>query len=262
MLVLAWQVHPAYRLVVAANRDEFHARPAAALARWSDAAGITGGRDLRAGGTWLALHASSRFGVITNFHDAQPSPPGAPSRGELIAQFLPRTLSPEDFLRELEPGAGRYGGFNLLLSDARSLAYGSNRAAPFARALAPGVYGLSNELLDTPSPKLARVLGAFRSWLERRAAGAPEALLEMLGDRTPAAPAPARGTARAASAAVGTRDAALARALSAPFVLHPEFGTRCSTVVLLPHTGAGVIRERRFDAQGVATGDTELEVDS
>ncbi|HEX4648739.1 MAG TPA: NRDE family protein [Steroidobacteraceae bacterium] len=266
LLVLAWQAHPRYRLVVAANRDEYHERPAAALAKWPEPEAIIAGRDLRALGTWLALDRERRFGVVTNFRELQPPRRGAPSRGELIPRYLaPRTAagatappegsSPREFFAALERHAGSYAGFNLLLADRESLWYGSNRATPFARELAPGVYGLSNELLDTPWPKLQRVRRGFESWLSRSEASAAE-LFELLNDRTrlkddAALPAGRSGLPREWD-----------RILSAPFVLHPEYGTRCSTVLLEEPDGALYLAERRFDPRGEAAGETEFRLNA
>ena len=250
LLVLAWRVHPRYRLVVAANRDEFHERPAAALARWTEGPDILGGKDLSAGGTWLALDASRRFGVVTNFRDLQRPAAHAPSRGELIPGFLAQPAAAGEFLRALAPEAPRYSGFNLLLSDERALWYASNRAQPFARELSPGLYGLSNHLLDTPWPKLARVRRAFRAWLDGASDESADRLLEILADRTPAGaeePLPETGLGEAWE-----------RVLSAPFVLHPQYGTRCSTVLMIAADGALSLRERRFDASGVVSGDTDV----
>src|SRR5215475_8344994 len=116
LLVLAWQVHPRYRLVVAANRDEFHARPAAALARWAAPDEILAGRDLQAGGAWLGLDRARRFGVVTNFRELQRPKPEAPSRGELIPAYLRGLQPPEQYLNSLAARAADYSGFNLLLA--------------------------------------------------------------------------------------------------------------------------------------------------
>src|SRR5882757_9136859 len=145
LLVLAWQVHPRYRLVVAANRDEFHERPTAAMAKWLPPDDIIAGRDLRAGGTWLAMDRARRFGVVTNFRELQRPAPNAPSRGNLIPGYLRNQAGAERFLKDLEPTAKAYSGFNLLLTDADGLWYASNRAENLVRALPPGIYGLSNE---------------------------------------------------------------------------------------------------------------------
>ncbi|MGH8327376.1 MAG: NRDE family protein, partial [Steroidobacteraceae bacterium] len=135
LLVLAWKAHPRYRLVVAANRDEYHDRAAAPLSRWSGPPDILAGRDLRAGGTWLGLDRHRRFGVVTNFRELARAAAGAPTRGGLIPQYLGGAAPPGEYLAGLEGEAAGYGGFNLLLADVDSLWYASNRSEPFARAL-------------------------------------------------------------------------------------------------------------------------------
>jgi uncharacterized protein with NRDE domain len=253
LLVLAWQVHPRYRLVVAANRDEYHERPAAPLAKWPDAP-LIAGRDLRAHGTWLGLDRQRRFAVVTNFRELQQPRAAAPSRGGLIPRYLTGPAGPREFLTQLEPQAGSYAGFNLLLADSTTFAYGSNRATPFARTLAPGVYGLSNELLDTPWPKLQRVRAGFEDWL-RSASATAAGLFALLNDRHQA------GSDRQA-AGTGGLPREWQQVLSAPFVLHPVYGTRCSTIVLLEPGGAVYIAERRFDAAGEPTGETEFRLNA
>src|SRR6187551_3745570 len=156
LLVLAWRCHPRHRLVVAANRDEFHARAAAPLGPWGPPSGVIGGRDLLAGGAWFAVDTRRRFGIVTNFREFGQQRSSAPSRGALIPGFLAGFDSAGACLQALEPEAPAYAGFNLLLADRDSLWYASNRAAPFASELPPGIYGLSNEFLDTPWPKLVR----------------------------------------------------------------------------------------------------------
>jgi uncharacterized protein with NRDE domain len=250
LLVLAWRAHPRYPLIVAANRDEYHERPSAPLARWDGPAGIVGGRDLRAGGTWLAVDAKRRLGVVTNFRDLQRPKPGAPSRGDLIPGYLRQAGSPQDFLSTLESGAATYAGFNLLLADHETLWYASNRNEPFARALAPGIHGLSNQLLDTPWPKLVRVKRNFKAWLDSSAMPSAATLFDILGDRRPAGDdeeLPQTGLSPEWEQIV-----------SAPFVLHPTYGTRCSTVLLLESSGAMFLAERRFDADGAMGGETEF----
>jgi uncharacterized protein with NRDE domain len=276
LLALAWQAHPRYRLVVAANRDEFHERPAEPLHEWAGPLPILAGRDLRAGGAWLALDRAHRFGIVTNYRDRERPAPDAPSRGRLIPDYLSQPASAREFLATLAPAAGRYSGFNLLLADDSGLWYASNRASPLARPLPPGIYGLSNHLLDTPWPKVERVRRTLGTWLERlpearprpaaasaRAPGARahepaqarppdiDALLAMLADRTPAQPDETLPRTELSPE--------WERVLSAPFVLHPEYGTRCSTVVLIERSGGLIVRERRFDASGAVIGETEVE---
>jgi uncharacterized protein with NRDE domain len=197
LLVIAWQVHPRYRLVVAANRDEFHERPTEPMARWPAPDEIIAGRDLRAGGTWLGIDRRRRFGIVTNFRELQRPAPGAPSRGNLIPGYLRNPAPVTQYIQDLEQVADQYSGFNLLLTDqaepadraqpaeradpgradaghhqagsARgdSLWYVSNRAPQFAQSLPPGIYGLSNELLDTPWPKLQRVRKRFDALIDQ-----------------------------------------------------------------------------------------------
>jgi uncharacterized protein with NRDE domain len=252
LLVLAWRCHPHYRLVVAANRDEFHARPTAPLAQWPDIAKIVGGRDLQAGGAWFAIAAAQRVGIVTNFREFGRQRRNAPSRGGLIPAYLSGSHAPAGFLQALEADAPGYSGFNLLLADRDSLWYASNRAEQFARELPPGIYGLSNEFLDTPWPKLVRVRARFEGLLQsvesadHRVLAAE--LFTMLADRETAPPE---------VLPPGDLTPEWARKLSAPFVLDPSFGTRCSTVLTISGQGVQRITERRFDADGARTGQSE-----
>jgi uncharacterized protein with NRDE domain len=145
LIVLAWRAHPDYPLIVAANRDEFHRRPASPAAFWEDRPSILAGRDLEAGGTWMGVSRSGRFAAVTNYRGARE--PSAPhSRGALVSGFLESRLSPEDFLEDVKPAL--YSGFNLLVADGGSLWWLSNRGGE-ARELRPGIYALGNALLDS-----------------------------------------------------------------------------------------------------------------
>ena len=252
LLVLAWRCHPRYRLVVAANRDEFHARPASPLAPWPDIDGVVGGRDLQAGGAWFAVGPAQRVGIVTNFREFGRPRRSAPSRGGLIPAYLSGTRPPGDFLQALEADAPGYSGFNLLLADHDSLWYASNRADQFARELPPGIYGLSNEFLDTPWPKLVRVRTRFEGILQSAESADPEVLANdlfaMLADRETAPPD---------AVPPGDLSPEWARKLSAPFVLDAGYGTRCSTVLTISGGGARRITERRFDAEGTRSGQSE-----
>lgn len=249
LLVVAWRSHPRYRLVVAGNRDEFHDRPTAALDWWDDDPELLAGRDLRAGGTWLGLARSGRFGIVTNFRDGNGAPNLAPSRGQLVPDFLRSERTTGDFLDALRPHAPDYAGFNLLLGDAHGLHYFTNVGDDTARALAPGLYGLSNHRLDEPWPKLVRTRERFAATLGN-ADPDPTTLLDLLADRTPAEyeSPPDRGL-----------PPDLERALSAPFVRHERYGTRSSTAVLVEHGGRTLVVERRFDPAGEPSGTTRIE---
>ena len=250
LLVVAWLSHPRYRLVVAGNRDEFHDRPSAPLGWWSDVPGVLAGRDLRASGTWLGVARSDRFGIVTNFRNVEaPAAAESPSRGQLVPRFLREDRGPGVFLDELHANADRFAGFNLLLGDSSSLHYYSNATGQLPRALPPGIYGLSNHQLDEPWPKLVRTRQRFAAQLLRDDP-APEALFDVLADRAPAADDPGPATDLPAD---------LERALSAPFVRHPRYGTRCSTLAFVEHDGRTRVHERRFDAAGAQTGSSRFE---
>ena len=250
LLVVAWKSHPSYRLVLAGNRDEFHERPTAPLGWWADAPGILAGRDLRAGGTWLGVSRTGRFGLVTNFRDANGGAGAdAPSRGQLVPRFLDGTAGARECLAALRAEAYRYAGFNLLLGDREELYYYTNADDAPPRSLPPGIYGLSNHRLDEPWPKLVRTRERFVAALGATELD-PAALADILADRTPAAldPPPDAGL-----------PADLERALSAPFVLHGRYGTRCSTLVRVRHDGHAIVHERRFDPAGRQHGASRFE---
>jgi uncharacterized protein with NRDE domain len=250
LLVFAWMNHPRYRLVVAANRDEFHDRPAAPLGWWTGNDRMLAGRDLRAGGTWFGVTRSGRFGAVTNFRGIEAPPAAdAPSRGSLVPDYLAGDASPGGFLEQLNGAATAFAGFNLLAGDRESLHYLSNQDAAGPRRLEPGTYGLGNYALDTPLPRLVRARERFEEALAADMRGADE-LFDLLSDHEPATVATLRGSSLPAD---------LERAMSAPFVLHERYGTRCSTVLLAGHDGRTVTAERRFDAAGNLTGATRLE---
>ena len=244
LLVFAWRPDTADRLVLAGNRDEFHARPAAAADWWEN--DIVGGKDLRAGGTWLAAHRSGRYAVVTNFREPLEEGRGPRSRGELVTNYLAHGATPESFARDVAGHARDYAGFNLLLGDPDALVYLSNRGRG-PEVLEPGVYGLSNHLLDTPWPKLRRTRARFEALL---ADGAPTGpLLEMLADREPAAVGDLPDTG------IGPE---WERLLSSPFIASPHYGTRCSTVLKLLEDQTMEFIERRFDADGRCAGESEF----
>ena len=250
LLVVAWKTHPRYRLLVAANRDEFHDRPAAPLGWWNNDPRVLAGRDLKAGGAWLGVARSGRFGIVTNFRDLESAPaPDAPSRGSLVPAFLTGAATPEEFFEGMRGSAQRFAGFNLLVGGPDSLHYVSNRSAVDSRPLARGIYGLSNHSLDSPWPKLVRTRQKFTRLIDRDEPDAA-AMFDILADRetAPDSELPHSGL-----------PLDWERALSAPFVLHGRYGTRCSTVMFVRHDGRTVVQERRFDSSGRETGVTRLE---
>lgn len=244
LVICAWQAHHRYRLVVAANRDEFHARPSQPMNWWPDAEDLLAGRDLQAGGTWLGLSRGGRFATVTNYREPARQRPGLRSRGELVSRFLSADAAPRDYVDGLDPSA--YAGYSLLLADTNSLFYASNRDGE-SRELDSGVYGLSNATLDTPWPKLTRTRDGVAQLLDDDNVN-PSALFRLLADDRPAP--------------VNELDDklpfAMARAVSSPFIRAGDYGTRCTTVVLAEHDGTTLVCERRFDKDGKAAGDSEF----
>jgi uncharacterized protein with NRDE domain len=234
LILIAWQSHPDYPLVVAANRDEFFSRHTAAADFWDDAPDVLAGRDLEAGGTWLGVARSGRFAALTNYRDPSRKKPGAPSRGELVSRFLTGGTTPRNYLAELESGANRYNGFNLIFGDLDGLWCFSN-CGEGEQALAPGVYGLSNHLLDTPWPKVARGKSALSAALQALPDVAP--LFALLRDDriAPDEALPRTGVSLEWE-----------RLLSAAFVRSPAYGTRSATVLLRDRSGRMHFIEQGF----------------
>ncbi|WP_445656504.1 NRDE family protein [Achromobacter sp. NCFB-sbj8-Ac1-l] len=248
LAVLALHAVPGIPVLIAANRDEFHARPTLPAAQWPDAPSVYGGRDGLAGGTWMGATTGGRYALVTNFREPGRQIADAPSRGALVEGFLRGTVSPADYVAAVHAAGQAYNGFNLIVGDARGAWYTSNRdGAP--RALAPGVYALSNHLLDTPWPKLARTRAAFERVLENDPQPDLPALFTALADRQPAddADLPATGLPR-------DRE----RLLSSPFIISPNYGTRSSTVLALRDDGAAELTERRFAPDGSVNGESAL----
>ena len=235
LILVAWHAHPHFPLVVAANRDEFYARPTASCTRWPNSPEIIGGRDLEAGGTWLGVSEQGRFAAVTNVRE-----PGvakaAHSRGALTRNFLESRKAPDEYLAGLD--YADYSGFNLLLSDGDSLYYASNRG-PQAQSLAPGVYGLSNHLLDSPWPKLISARERFSIALQSLPASQP--FFDILRDAeiVPDHQLPDTGV-----------PLEWERRLSAIFVRSAEYGTRASTLVTVNAEKSLFFEEHSFGPYG------------
>lgn len=234
---LAWQAHPRWKLVVIANRDEFHARPAAPLERWDRRefpGGIIAGRDLEAGGTWLGVSEAGRFALVTNFRLPGYPRPGMASRGGLVTGWLAGTM-PSD-VSAMNP-------FHLLCADARGARHLTNAPVPGENALAPGLHGASNGVFDRPWAKTRRLTDALGEWLGSEGNGL-EALFAALRDETRLPPEP------------DSEGPDLP--FSPVFIRNPAYGTRCSTVVAIDRHGAGTIAEQRFDPDGEPSGDSRI----
>lgn len=234
MILLAWRAHPDFPLVVAANRDEFFARPTAPAGFWDDAPQVLAGRDLEAGGTWMGVTRAGRFAALTNFRDPAQNRPGAPSRGQLVADFLKGNEEPAAYLDRIAPLAARCNGFNLLLGDGDALWWSSNMGTE-RRCLPPGIYGVSNHLLDTPWPKVGAGKTAMAAALAALPLTAP--LFDLLRDDAthPDEHLPRTGVSLEWE-----------RLLSAAFVRSPDYGTRGSTVLSIAADGGIDFEERTW----------------
>lgn len=233
LIVFAYDLAPDYRLVLAANRDEFFTRPAA-QAHWWRKPEILAGRDLQGGGSWLGLDRSGRLAAVTNVRNPTDIVPGRRSRGELVSEFLRQSLGASDFAVNHDNGS--YAGYNLLLFDGHGAHWSSNRAAP-ARQLTAGLYALSNAALDTPWPKVRRA----KQLLAALVAGGKieaEGLFALLSDiqRPDDAELPDTGVSRDWE-----------RLLAPIFIRGAEYGTRCSSVLLQHRNDDVTFIERTFD---------------
>jgi len=243
LVLIAYRRHPRYPLVLAANRDEFHARPAQPLHWWNDGVRMLAGRDLQAGGSWLGLDASGRMALVTNYRDPSSPRPEGTSRGSLIGDFLGGRQGAAEFASATAARAGHFAGFNLLALDRDGLGYVTSHPQPEARALAPGIYGLSNRQLDTPWPKLLRARERFALELANDRPR-PEALMRILSDRSIAADDLLPDTG------IGLQ---WERLLSAAFIVSAGYGTRCSTVVMTGNDGVVTLEERSHAPDGSTT---------
>ena len=160
LLLLAIRTHPEYKLILAANRDEYYDRPTAAANFWEEAPHLLAGRDLRTRGTWLGITRKGRIAAITDYRDPASVKANTTSRGRLVSDFLLGEESPAEYLDKLAKEQDRYNGFNLIIGEKDRLYWYSNRGDG-ARKLSPGIYGLSNRLLDTPCQ---RSLGVKTPW--------------------------------------------------------------------------------------------------
>lgn len=249
LIAFAWQCHPRWRLLLAGNRDEFHARPTAPLARWDDLP-VIGGRDLEAGGSWLGVTDAGRCCVVTNVRD-----PGDPqlgvSRGMLVTDYLGGDHDAAEHAGRLRHIASDYRPFNLLTFDAHAAFYLGNRSAASSQAIPPGVHGLSNADFNTPWPKTRALMQRLQQWIDAGADGDFDPVFDALAREDVASddtlPDTGMGLQRE-------------RWLSSAFIRGADYGTRASTVVAIGHDGGGVIIERRFGPNGRFDGVTTVPI--
>lgn len=240
LALLAYDTHPRYRLILAANRDEQYRRPSKAAGFWPDSPQILAGRDLDKNGTWLGMTLKGRFAFLTNYRQPGTNHPDAKSRGILVSDFLRGNEAPEPYLARVRREDDGYNGYNLIAGEGDSVCYHSNRSGEI-RKLGAGIYGLSNHLLDTPWPKVARGKETLFGLLEREGPPLIDGLFEMLADHSRPEDAHLPDTG------IGLE---WERLLSAAFITSAEYGTRSSTVVLIGRDGGATFIEQSFEPGG------------
>ena len=247
LVALAWKSHPRWRLLLVGNRDEFHARPTAALAAWAQPSSILAGRDLQSGGTWAGIDRRGRCAVVTNVRDPMAAAAAALSRGALPIDFLLGTSGAGRHGRSLLASSSHYAAYNLLLVDEDGCEYVGNHPQEHA-AITPGIHGMSNGGFDAAWPKTRRLCAQMHAWLES-GADDPTPLWAALADEQVADDSELPHTG------VGPE---LERRLSAAFIRGPKYGTRASTLIAIDYQGRGWISERSFGRDGLFIGETTL----
>jgi uncharacterized protein with NRDE domain len=238
LIFLSFQNHPNYNLIIAGNRDEFYSRKTAPANFWEDHPTILAGRDLEAGGTWMGVTRNGHVSMLTNFRDPGNINPLAPSRGHLVSDYLKETEQPESYMRVLENNGKAYNGFNLIVGNANDLWYYSNYKSG-AEKISAGFYGISNHLLETPWPKVIRGKKKLEPALRRSKVNADE-LFEILYDDQ-----------RALDGQLPNTGLPLERerALSSMFIKTGDYGSRCSSVILIDKENQVEFSERIYDLE-------------
>lgn len=223
--LFSYKAHPKYKLIIAANRDEFYARPTREAHYWEDNPNILGGRDMQHGGTWLGLDKNGKFAFITNYRDFSLYYPDAPSRGPLVSNYLMGDLSPEEYVESIQ-NPKEYSGFNLVVGDMNSAWYLSN-VLDGPSEIQPGVHGVSNAFMDTPWQKVEKGKSCLTD-VTKKDDFSPEELFAFLRDeeQAPDDKLPPTGL-----------PIEMERAVSAMFIKSPDYGTVCSTVVMMGNDG-------------------------
>jgi len=237
LIVFSYKQHPKYDLILAANRDEEYARPTREAKFWDEHPNILAGKDIKAGGTWFGVTRGGSFAALTNFRDPTIQKENPPSRGHLVLDYLKSLKLPAEYLTQVDNEADRYMGFSLLAGTPQQLSYYSNQQKKILQ-LDSGLYGLSNHLLNTPWPKVKRAKQELQKLTENEKVSV-EALFDLLTDdrQAPDDSLPSTGIPKE-----------IEKKVSPIFIKGENYGTRCSTVLLLSKEGEATFTERRFKA--------------
>lgn len=246
LIFISVNQNPNYKLIVAANRDEFYARKTAAAEFWEDHPQLVGGRDLEAVkadgtcGTWMAMNKNGRIAMVTNYRDLKNIKSNAPSRGHLVTDFLLSNEPPEKYLKSIEPNASSFNGFNLIVGNADGLFYLSNYKTEIIK-IESGFHGLSNHLLDTPWPKVQYGKEKMKPLFAECKIDKSK-VFEALRDERQAPDDQLPNTG------VGLERE---RMLSSMFIKSPNYGSRCSTLVTVDRQNKIEFSERVYDLKTV-----------
>ncbi|MEH7305662.1 NRDE family protein [Neobacillus drentensis] len=248
LILFAYQVHPVFKLIVAANRDEFYGRPTAPAHYWEDSPGILAGRDLEKMGTWMGVTTTGRFVALTNYRDPEEVAAGKRSRGELVADALKYKGNVKDYLKNLEERKDLYPGYNLLAGDRKELYYYSNKGQELQK-IEPGIYGVSNHLLNTEWPKVQKGKKGMSTIINGEKDELVERLLCILqdADQAPDELLPKTGVSLEWE-----------RRLSPLFIKSENYGTRSSTVLMMSDKEIQYV-ERVFSKDGISEQQYKIE---
>ncbi|USE36481.1 NRDE family protein [Endozoicomonas sp. SCSIO W0465] len=251
LIVFSWQPDSQYPLILAANRDEFYRRPTQAVDFWKDWPDVFGGRDLEAGGSWMAINRNGRFAAVTNYRET-PNPAGLYSRGALVANFVTGSQPAFDYLHTLQQQTDKWAGFNLLVKDSTGLYYFSNRAKEQKISpLSSGIYGLSNHLLDTPWPKLLRARHRFTRAMQESIPPDSKRLVELMQDsyQPPEEQLPDTGVSKEVE-----------KRLSSCFIASKDYGTRNTSVLMIDHQNQLQWAEQGYLQEGVTSESRQFKI--
>jgi uncharacterized protein with NRDE domain len=239
LIVLAYKYHPDYKLILAANRDEFYERPSEAAKFWKDKPSMLAGKDLKEGGTWCGITKDGRLAAITNYRNIKSIKNDAVSRGKIVTDYLTGSYSPEQFAEILTNSAEQYNGYSLVLGDeSTNLFFFSNQTKKLEK-IQPGIHGLSNHLLDTPWFNVTRGKEHLKNAINKNE-NFVNNIFEVLSDKTPAPDdnLPDTGLPKE-----------IEKSISSIFVENKNYGTRSSTIILIDNEDNVTFIEKSLEAK-------------
>ena len=250
LILLAYKQHPKYKLILIANRDEFYERPTKEAQWWSSKEEILAGKDLEGGGSWLGINRSGKFAALTNYRDPFNIKNKAPTRGHLVTNYLENRQDDITYMGSLERRGHSYNGFNLLFGDANQVNYYSNYHKS-VMGLEAGIYGLSNALLDTPWPKVVKGKEKLKRLIENGNDFSIENAFENLCDSALAEDDKLPDTG------IGyDRE----KAISSMFIETSDYGTRCSSIILIDYDNKVSFHEKSYIPEGYVSSDFEIKL--